>query len=207
MQRLVDYLRPEQIRFLIIFVLAVASTVFSILGPKIMGKATTKLGEGVLAKYSYYTQLNAAIENRMPAAYINKLRHQPIPGFDFAYIGKILLVMIGLYLISALLLYIVAYIMASVSQRTVYRMRNEVKEKLDRLPLKYFDQRTYGEILSRVTNDMDNIANTLQQSLTQLVTSAVTVLGILIMMLTISPAAEALCLWSQSRHPYNGLKN
>ncbi len=196
MKRLMDYLRPEQTRFIIIFILAVASTVFSILGPKIMGKATTKLGEGVLARYAYYMQLNSAIENHMPAAYINKLRHQPIPGFDFAYIGKILLLMIGLYLLSALLLYIMAYIMASVSQTTVYRMRNDVKEKLDRLPLKYFDQRTYGEILSRVTNDMDNIANTLQQSLTQLVTSAVTLVGILIMMLTISPLMTLIALFS-----------
>jgi len=195
-KRLIDYLRPEQTRFMIIFVLAVASTVFSILGPKIMGKATTKLGEGVLARYAYQMQLNSAIENHMPAAYINKLRHQPIPGFDFAYIGKILLLMIGLYLLSALLLYIMAYIMASVSQTTVYRMRNDVKEKLDRLPLKYFDQRTYGEILSRVTNDMDNIANTLQQSLTQLVTSAVTLVGILVMMITISPLMTLIALFS-----------
>lgn len=196
LKRLVEYLRPERNRFALIFVLAIASTVFSILGPKIMGKATTKLGEGVLAKYAYYLQLNNAIQNNLPIAYINKLRHQPIPGFDFAYIGKILLLMIGLYLFSAVLLYITAFVMASVSQKTVYRMRNDVKAKLDRLPLKYFDQRTYGEILSRVTNDMDNIANTLQQSLTQLVTSAVTVLGILIMMLTISPVMTLIALFT-----------
>lgn len=194
MKRLVEYLRPDQFRFVVIFVLAVASTLFSILGPKIMGKATTKLGEGVLAKYAYYMQINAAIENKMPAAVINNLRHQPIPGFDFVYIGQILLLMVALYLISALFIFIMSYIMASVSQQTVYRMRNDVKEKLDRLPLKYFDQHTHGEILSRVTNDMDNIANTLQQSLTQLITSFVTVVGILIMMLTISPVMTLIAL-------------
>jgi ATP-binding cassette subfamily B protein len=115
--------------------LAVASTLFSILGPKIMGKATTKLAEGIMAKYAYYIQLNTAIEKKMPIAVINKLRNEAIPSFDFGYIGKILILMIGLYIISAAFTYIMAYIMASVSQQTVYRMRNEVKYKLDRLPL------------------------------------------------------------------------
>lgn len=193
-KRLSQYLSTEKYRFVLVFGLAVASTMFSIIGPKIMGKATTKLGEGVLAKYTYLLQLNYAIENKMPITYINQLRKQPIPTFDFGYIGKILLVLIVLYAISALFSFIMSYIMASVSQETVYKMRNDVKNKLDRLPLKYFDQRTYGEILSRVTNDMDNIATTLQQSLTQLITSFVTVLGILIMMLTISPIMTLIAL-------------
>lgn len=187
MKRLAEYLRPQQARFIAVFFLAVASTVFSIVGPKIMGKATTKLGEGVLAKHTYFLKINSAIQQNMPISYINELRQQPIPGFDFDYIGKVLLLMVVLYLLSALFSYIMAYIMAGVSQETVYRMRNDVKDKLDRLPLKYFDQRTHGEILSRVTNDMDNIATTLQQSLTQLITSIVTVVGILVMMLSISP--------------------
>lgn len=194
LKRVSQYLSSEKYRFVLVFVLAVASTLFSILGPKIMGKATTKLGEGVLAKYAYLYQLNAAIQNKMPIAYINQLKKQTIPGFDFGYIGKILLMLIVLYIISALFSYIMAYIMASVSQETVYKMRNDVKDKLDRLPLKYFDQRTHGEILSRVTNDMDNIATTLQQSLTQLITSFVTVVGILIMMLTISPIMTLIAL-------------
>jgi len=195
-QRLVDYLRADRYQFIIVFILAIASTLFSILGPKIMGMATTKLGEGIIAKYTYYIQLNMAIEKKMPIAVLNKLRNQLIPSFDFGYIGKIILLLIGLYIISALFSYIMSYIMASVSQRTVYRMRNDVKDKLDRLPLKYFDQRTHGEILSRVTNDMDNIATTLQQSLTQLITSVVTVIGILIMMLTISPLMTIIALVS-----------
>jgi len=187
LMRLVEYLKPEKYRFITVFFLSIASTLFSIVGPKIMGKATTKLADGVLAKYAYFMQLYTAIQDKMPAAVINKLKNQPIPGFDFGYIGKILLLLVVLYVISALCSYVMAYIMSSVSQNTVYRMRNDVKDKLDRLPLKYFDQRTYGEILSRVTNDMDNIATTLQQSLTQLITSFITVIGILIMMLTISP--------------------
>ncbi|HNX93410.1 MAG TPA: ABC transporter transmembrane domain-containing protein, partial [Syntrophomonas sp.] len=196
LRRLVDYLSPEKYRFILVFALAVASTLFSIVGPKIMGKATTKLGEGILARYSYYTQLNMAVQKHLSVTYINTLKKQPIPTFDFEYIGKILLLLIVLYLISALFSYIMAYIMAGVSQHTVYRMRNDVKEKLDRLPLKYFDQRTHGEILSRVTNDMDNIATTLQQSLTQLITSFVTVIGILIMMLTISPLMTLIALFT-----------
>jgi len=193
-KRLIEYLRPERYRFLVVFFLAIAGTLFAILGPKIMGKATTKLGEGVLAKYAYYTQLNMAIEKKMPLELINKLKNQPIPDFDFEYIAKILLILIALYLISAIFNYIMGFVMAGVSQNVVYRMRNDVKDKLDRLPLKYFDQRTHGETLSRVTNDMDTIATTLQQSLTQLITSFVTVFGILVMMLTISPVMTLIAL-------------
>jgi ATP-binding cassette subfamily B protein len=187
LMRLTEYLKPEKSSFMIVLFLSVASTVFSIVGPKIMGKAITKLADGVLARYAYFIQLYQAIEENMPLEVINELKRQAIPGFDFGYIGKILLLLVALYAISALCTYVMGYIMSSVSQNTVYRMRNDVKDKLDRLPLKYFDQRTYGEILSRVTNDMDNIATTLQQSLTQLITSIITVIGILIMMLTISP--------------------
>ncbi|MDD2554364.1 MAG: ABC transporter ATP-binding protein [Desulfotomaculaceae bacterium] len=195
-KRLTDYLKTEKYSFIAVFFLAIASTVFSIVGPKIMGMATTKLAEGVLARYSYYTQLHTAIQENMPAAVIDELQRQPIPGFDFEYVGKILLLLAALYLISSLFSFIMGYIMSSVSQNTVYRMRNDVKDKLDRLPLKYFDQRSYGEILSRVTNDMDNIATTLQQSLTQLITSFVTVIGILIMMLSISPLLTLIAMFT-----------
>ncbi len=194
LKRLTEYLMPEKYRLIIVFFLSVASTIFSIVGPKIMGKATTKLADGVMAQYAYYIQLTTAIQEKMPVEVINKLKKQAIPGFDFGYIGKILLLLVALYCISALCGYIMGYIMSSVSQNTVYRMRNNVKEKLDHLPLKYFDQRTYGEILSRVTNDMDNIATTLQQSLTQLITSVITVVGVLIMMLTISPVMTLIAL-------------
>jgi len=194
LKRLISYLRPEKYRFIAVLILAVVSTIFSIVGPKIMGKATTKLADGILAKYEYYIQLYTAIQSNMPVEVISKLKKQPIPAFDFGYIEKVLLLLVVLYLISALCSYVMAYIMSGVSQNTVYKMRNDVKDKLDRLPLKYFDRRTHGDILSRVTNDMDNIATTLQQSLTQLITSLVTVIGILIMMLTISPVMTIIAL-------------
>jgi len=135
-----------------------------------------------------------AIAQNAPEATINSLKNAAIPLFDFNYIGKILILMIGLYVVSSLCSYAMAYIMSGVSQKTVFNMRNEVKEKLDRLPLKYFDGRTHGEILSRVTNDMDNIATTLQQSLTQLVTSVIMIVGILIMMISISPVMTLIAL-------------
>lgn len=196
MKRLALYLREEHSRFILVFFLAIASTIFSIAGPKIMGKATTKLGEGILARYSYFIRLETAIQQKMPTATINKLRKQPIPLFDLRYIGRILLIMAALYVVSAVFGFLMAYIMSSVSQNTVYRMRNDVKQKLDRLPLKYFDQRTHGEILSRVTNDMDTIATTLQQSLAQIITSFVTVVGIVIMMLSISPIMTMIALFT-----------
>ena len=116
-----------------------------------------------------------------------KMQHVPGASIDFAYIDNILLILVGLYLISSIFGYVQQYIMAGVAQRTVYRMRKEVDEKLARLPLKYYDSRTHGEILSRAVNDMDNISTTLQQNLTQFITSVVTVVGVIVLMLTISP--------------------
>lgn len=194
LKRLIEYLKPQKYRFLAVFLLAIGSTVFTIVGPKIMGKATTKLGDGILAKYMHYLQLQFAVQRKMPINIIEKIKVQPVPRIDFNYIGRIMLLLIGLYIISALFSFMMSYIMASVSQKTVFKMRNDVKEKLDRLPLKYFDSRTHGEILSRVTNDMDNIATTLQQSLTQLITSIVSIIGILVMMLSISPVMTLIAL-------------
>lgn len=167
--RLLKYLKPQKTKFMIVFIFAILSTIFSIIGPKIMGKAITKIAEGFGAK-------TMALE-----------LHQPIPSMDFKYIGQIVLILLGLYLISASFSYLQQYIMAGVAQKTVYNMRKEVDEKLARLPLKFFDSKTHGEILSRVTNDFDNISTTLQQSLTQLITSIVTIIGVVVMMLSISP--------------------
>lgn len=194
LKRLSSYLAPQKMRFFIVGILAIVSTVFSIFGPKVLGKATTKIADGVVAKYVYIAKIQAAINQNAPASVVDHLRQEPILLFDFGYIGKIIILMIVLYFISFLCSYAMSYVMAGVSQRTVYAMRNEVKEKLDRLPLKYFDGRTHGEILSRVTNDMDTIATTLQQSLTQLITSVVTVIGILLMMLSISPVMTLIAL-------------
>ena len=192
--RLTSYMIPQKVSFIVVFILAIASTVFTIAGPKMMGKATTKLGAGILAKYVHIIQIQMAIQRKLPQAVISKLNQQPVPRIDFTYIGRILLLLIGLYLVSAFLSFVMSYIMATVSQETVYEMRSDVKDKLDRLPLKYFDAHTHGEVLSRVTNDMDNIATTLQQSLTQLITSVVTIVGILVMMLSISPIMTLIAL-------------
>lgn len=163
--RLLGYLKPRRFRLLIVLLFAVLSTVFSIVSPRIMGKATTKLFEDLMLKY----------------------QHVPGAAVDFHYILNILFILAGLYVASALFAYIQQYVMAGVAQQTVYDMRQDVNKKLARLPLKFFDERTHGDILSRVTNDIDNIATTLQQSLTQLITAVVTLIGVLIMMLTISP--------------------
>jgi ATP-binding cassette subfamily B protein len=165
LRRLLAYLKPHRVKFIIIFLAAVASTVFSIVSPKVMGQAITKLFEGFLLK----------------------MKGLPNAAIDFKYISNIIFILIGIYLVSAIFNYIQQYIMADVAQRTVYEMRKDINAKLSRLPLKYFDGRTHGEILSRVTNDVDVISSTLQQSLTQLITSVVTLVGIVVMMLTISP--------------------
>jgi len=167
--KLLKYLQPQRTKFSIVFIAAILSTIFSIVGPKIMGQAITKIAEG--------------FEGKMMALKM----HQPMVALDFTYIGQIVFILLGLYLISGAFSYLQQYLMASVAQQTVYTMRKDVDEKLSLLPLAFFDARTHGEILSRVTNDLDNIATTLQQSLTQLITSIVTILGIIVMMLSISP--------------------
>jgi len=194
LKRLVGYLAPQKIRFIVVGIFAIVSTIFTIFGPKLLGKATTKIADGVMAQYAYIAKIQTAINQHAPDATINSLKNASIALFDFGYIGKIMILMIFLYVVSSLCSYAMGYIMSGVSQKTVYAMRNEVKEKLDRLPLKYFDGRTHGEILSRVTNDMDNIATTLQQSLTQLIISIVTIVGIIVMMISISPVMTLIAL-------------
>ena len=162
--RLLGYFRPQKYLLLLVLVFAVIGTIFNIVGPKILGLATTKLFQGVE----------------------QKLQGVPGAAVDFNYIAHVLLILAGLYTISAVFIYLQQYLMAGVAQRTVYTMRKQVEEKLSRLPLKYFDSQTHGEILSRAVNDMDNISTTLQQSMTQLITSVVTIIGVIILMLTIS---------------------
>jgi len=163
--RLLRYFGPQKYYLIAVLVAAILSTVFTIVGPKILGLAITKLFEG----------------------FVLKIQHVPGATIDFAYIDRILLILAGLYLISSIFGYAQQFIMAGVAQKTVYQMRRQVDEKLAHLPLRYYDSRTHGEILSRAVNDMDNISTTLQQNLTQLITSVVTVIGVIIMMLTISP--------------------
>lgn len=175
-KRLLVYFLPQKYRLVILLVAAIIGTIFNIIGPKILGLATTKLFEGLLAKYQAL------------------LRHQPSSGVDFGYIGTVLLILLGLYIISAIFMYIQQYVMAGVAQETVYQLRKEVDEKLSRLPLKFFDSRPHGEILSRAVNDMDSLSTTLQQSITQVITSAITLLGVIVMMLTISPLLSLIVL-------------
>jgi ATP-binding cassette, subfamily B, multidrug efflux pump len=170
--RLLGYFKPQTFALVLVLLTSIISTVFNIVGPKVLGLVTTKIFNGVLAKY----------------------RHVPGATIDFDYIGKVLLILLGLYVISAIFGYVQQYIMAGVAQRTVYRLRREVDEKLAKVPLKFYDCRTHGEIMSRVVNDMDNISNMLQQSLTQFISSAVTLLGVIVLMLTISPLLAAVVL-------------
>ncbi|MBP2001895.1 ATP-binding cassette subfamily B protein [Paenibacillus shirakamiensis] len=174
LRRLMGYLRPHRGQIILVILMAVLSTIFSIVSPKIMGKATTELLTG----------------------FIGKMKHVPGAHIDFDYIWQIIMILIGLYLLSSLFTYIQQFLMAGVSQKTVYDLRRDVNDKLGRLPLKYFDSRTNGEILSRAVNDVDNISTTLQQSLTQLITSVLTIIGVLVMMLTISPWLTLIALVS-----------
>jgi len=146
-----------------VLVLAALSTTFMIVGPKILGKATTRLFEGIVGKISGTGT-----------------------GVDFDYIGRIILQMLALYLASAGLAYAQGWVMSGVSMKVTYRLRKDISEKMNRMPLRYFDGTNHGEILSHVTNDVDTVSQTLNQSLTQIVTSVVTLIGVLIMMLTIS---------------------
>ena len=172
LKRLLKYLGPRKLQLSVVLSFAVLSTAFSILSPKVMGRATTKLFEGIMKKAM-----------RVPGAAI-----------DFGYIGRILLTLGVLYILSALFSYVQQFVMAGVAQGTVYEMRRDINAKLARLPLKFFDSRTHGEILSRVTNDVDTVSSTLQQGLTQLITSVVTMVGVVIMMLTISPLLTLITL-------------
>ncbi len=163
LRRLVKYLKPRRIQLSVVIIFAIISTMFSIVTPKIMGKATTKLFEG------YFGKLNGT------------------SGIDFDYILNILIIVGVLYVISFVFSYLMRYIMASVSQLTVRSLREEVSNKLGRLSLKFFDSKAHGDILSRVTNDIDTISSTLEQSMTQLITAVITIVGVIIMMLSISP--------------------
>lgn len=173
-RRLVSYLKPRRKKLAAVFVVAILSTVFAIIGPKVMGMAITELFEGA------YGQLQGV----------------PGGGVDFGVIGQILAVLAGLYVFSSVFSYIQQYMMSTVAQDTVYDMRQDVNKKLEKLPLEYFDGRPNGETLSRMTNDIDTIGSTLQQSLTQFITSIVTLVGILVMMLTISPLLTLIALVS-----------
>ena len=161
-KKLANRLSEHKIAIIIVMIFAIGSTIFSIVGPKILGNATTEIYTGLMNK------INGT------------------GGIDFAKIGKIILFALGLYAVSALFSMIQSYIMAGVAQKTTYKIRNELTEKINKLPMKYFDKRTNGEVLSIISNDVDTLSTGLNQSITQIITSIFTIIGILVMMLSIS---------------------
>lgn len=170
MKKLTTYLSEFKLAIFFVMLFAVGSTVFNIMGPKILGKATTELFNGLVGKISGGS------------------------GIDFDKIGRILLMLLGLYMCSALFSFIQGYIMTGVSQKLTYRMRKEISEKIRCLPMNYFDKVSHGEILSRITNDVDTLSQSLNQSATQMITSVTTLVGVLVMMLSISPLMTLIAL-------------
>ncbi len=161
--KLLKYMGRYKVAVFAVMIFAAVSTVFNVVGPKVMGKATTELANGLMRKI------------------------QRTGGIDFDKIGRILLITLGLYVASAVFSFIQGWIMTGVSQKVVYRMRKEISEKIDRMPMKYFESHPYGEVLSSITNDVDTLGTGLNQSITMIITSVATLVGVIVMMLTISP--------------------
>ena len=170
LKKLVKYMSVYKVQMLFVAVFAVCGTVFNIVGPKILGKATTEIFNGLVSKVSGGS------------------------GMDFGKIGQILLITLGLYVVSALCYFIQGMIMTGISQKTTYRLRKDITEKVNRMPMDYFDTKPVGEVLSRVTNDVDTLGQSLNQSATQLITSVTTLIGVLVMMLSISPLMTVVAL-------------
>nr|WP_082812405.1 ABC transporter ATP-binding protein [Clostridium sp. Marseille-P299] len=160
--KLLKHMAQYKIQLIIVFIFAIGSTIFSVIGPTILGNVTTELGNGFKSKI------------------------QGGAGIDFTKIGKTLLLLLGLYIISALFSIIQGWVMTGISQKVSFQLRKEISEKFNRMPMRYFDSKTHGEVLSRVTNDVDSLSTSLNQSFTQVVTSITTVIGVLIMMIRIS---------------------
>ncbi len=204
-RRLVRVLRPESPKIAFVALLAIAAVVAQVTAPKVMANATNLLFDGLVGKMlgqylpagttqQQAEQMIRSMGQGQVADMLSGMHVTVGVGVDFGAVGQILLFLCGIYALSAVFQWGSYYIMAGVSQRTVYRLRGDVDRKLGRLPLKYFDSHPHGDILSRVTNDIDNIANTLQQSLNQVISSVFTIIGVLIMMLTISPLLTLLAV-------------
>ena len=170
LKKLLNYLSVYKIGIAVVIFFAILSTIFNVIGPKILSKATTELFTGLVAKI------------------------QGTGNIRFDVIGKILLILLAIYIFSALMSFVQGYIMAGVSQKMTYRMRSEISEKIHRLPMSYFESKTVGEILSRITNDVDTLGQSLNQSVTQVITSVATMVGVLVMMLSISPLMTLIAL-------------
>ena len=162
MKKLFNYLFKYKFSVILVILFAIGSTAFSIIGPKILVNATTEIFNGIMSKLSGGS------------------------GIDFTKISRILITLLVIYLISAVFSFIQGFIMTGVSQKLTYRLRKEMIEKIDRMPMNYFDRRTHGEVLSRITNDIDTLNQSLNQSMTQIITSITTIIGIVFMMCTIN---------------------
>lgn len=194
LKRLIAYLKPQAVPLLMVIIFTALSVIFTIFVPRIMGEATNELFEGVMSKYlpagmtkeQAIAELKAKGQDQL-AEMLSAMDVTPGKGVDFNALLRILLILLTVYLLAAFFQWLQQYTMAGVAQNTVYRLRRDIDTKLARLPLKYYDNHPHGDILSRVTNDVDNIAHTLQQSITQVIHAVVTVIGVLIMMFSISP--------------------
>ena len=164
-KRLLHYLKPHKLTLIVVFILAISSSVFTVISPKIMGLATTEIFDGFLRKQGSSVGI----------------------GINFSYIANIVSILIVIYLSSSIFMYIMQYTLVGLSQSIVFTLREDMNKKLSKLPISYYDKKSQGEILSRVVNDVDNIGSSLQQSLSQLITSVVSIVGVLTMMLVISP--------------------
>ena len=164
LKKLIKYLATYKVSLILVIIFAIGSAIFSIIGPKILGQATTEIFNGLVGKVMGTTA-----------------------GINFGKIAGILLTLLGLYIISSLFSYIQAFIMSGVNQKVTFKLREEISHKMHKLPLSYFESKTTGEILSRVTNDVDTLSQSLDQSISQILTSVTTLIGVVVMMLTISP--------------------
>ncbi|MGW9168314.1 ABC transporter ATP-binding protein [Agromyces sp. NPDC055658] len=201
-KRLIGRLKPERELVVFVILLGVVSVVFSVLGPKILGQATNIIFEGFVSlqmpagvtQQQVVDQLRASGDTQQADMIASMQNIVPGQGIDFAALAAVLGLVLLLYVLASLFGWAQAYVLNGVTQRTVYRLRREVEEKIHRLPLSYFDKMQRGELLSRVTNDIDNISQTLQQTMSQLLTSLLTVVGVLVMMFVISPLLAVIAL-------------
>ncbi|CAN7546928.1 ABC transporter ATP-binding protein/permease [Arthrobacter sp. LjRoot14] len=200
-KRLLGTLRPERLWLVLVIVLSVAAVALSVIGPRLLGEGTNLIFAGVVSKQlpagvskaQLIAQLRAAGENQK-ADMLSAMALTPGQGIDFTALANVLLWALVLYVLASAFMWIQAYILNGVVQRTVYRLRERIEAKINRLPLRYFDSIQRGELLSRVTNDVDNISQSLQQSISQAVTSLLTVLGVLVMMFLLSPTLALIAL-------------
>jgi len=200
-KRLLGKLRPERLWLGLVFTLAVISVTFAVLGPRLLGEGTNLIFSGVVSKslptgetqQQVIDQLRAA-GNTGQADMLSGMTLTPGLGIDFAMLSTVLFWALALYVMSSVFSWMQAYVLNGIVQRTIFRLREEIEAKINRLPLNYFDSRQRGDLLSRVTNDVDNISQSLQQTLSQAVTSLLTVIGVIVMMLLLSPLLALIAL-------------